>query len=253
MESLTDIDGDARTISTVNTLVRTGHGYKGYSTDVTDPTRTLSGAGIHVGGERRILIGARGTAKAATYVLTKKGVASIYIMNRDLDRVQELAEYINRFVGRDLAPALPLDGYESIPQKKGRYLAIQPTSMDMHPRVENIIIEGRYFYKLVHTGADIVYTPARTRFMELMEGAGRGIINRLDILLYQGIIAYELRNPQIRANEETISTARRLIQGRLSMSQAKHNLVLIGFAGTGKTSVGNCYTREYGLPIIDAD
>lgn len=253
MEFLTDIDGDAKAIGAVNTLVRTEHGYKGYNTDAAGLTRALLGAGIHVGGERCILIGAGGAAKAAAYVLAKEGAASIYIMNRNLDRAQELAEYINRLVGRNLASALTLDGYESIPQEKGGYLAIQSTSVGMHPHVEDVIVEDRYFYELIHTGVDIVYTPARTRFMELVEGAGGKAVNGLDMLLYQGIIAYELWNPQVRVDEETISMARQLIQDHLSMSQAKHNLILIGFMGAGKTSVGDCYAREYGLPIIDTD
>ena len=35
--------------------------------------------------------------------------------------------------------------------------------------------------------------------------------------------------------------------------RSKRNLILIGFMGAGKTSVGQAYARQYGLPIIDTD
>ena len=72
-------------------------------------------------------------------------------------------------------------------------------------------------------------------------------------LLYQGIIAYELWNPQVQVDDETICMARRLIEEQLAGARSKRNLILIGFMGAGKTSVGQAYARQYGLPIIDTD
>lgn len=253
MEYLADIDEDARAIGAVNTLVRVEGGYKGYNTDGAGLRRALDGAGIRVAGEECILIGAGGAAKAAAYVLAKGGAKSIYILNRNTDKARVLADYINGLMGRPLAAALPLDGYGSIPCRKGGYLAVQSTSVGMHPHVDDVIIRDRDFYELIHTGVDIVYTPARTRFMELVEEAGGQAVNGLDMLLYQGIIAYELWNPKARIDEETVCMARRLIRDHLSGPETRHNLILIGFMGAGKTSVGDCYAREYGLPVIDTD
>lgn len=253
MEFLVDIDEDARAIGAVNTLVRAEGGYKGYNTDAAGLKRALESAGIRVEGENCILLGAGGAAKAAAYMLAKGGAKTIYILNRNADRARELADDINGLMGRPLASALSLEGYDAIPREIGGYLAVQSTSVGMHPNVDDVVIADRHFYELIHTGVDIVYTPARTRFMELVEEAGGQAVNGLDMLLYQGIIAYELWNPQVRVDEETICMAREMIKEQLSGAKARHNLILIGFMGAGKTSVGECYAREYGLPVIDTD
>lgn len=253
MGYLADIDEDARAIGAVNTLVRVQDGYKGYNTDGAGLKRALDTAGIGICNENCILIGAGGAAKAAAYVLARGGAKSIFILSRSQEKAGELADYINGLMGRAIASALPLDGYGALPRIRSGYLAVQSTSVGMYPHGDQVVIEDPRFYELVHTGVDIVYTPARTRFMELVEEAGGKAVNGLDMLLYQGIIAYELWNPQVRVDEETICMARQLIEEQLAGARSKHNLILIGFMGAGKTSVGLAYARQYGMPIIDTD
>ena len=253
MEYLADMDEDARAIGAVNTLVRVQDGYKGYNTDGAGLKRALDTAGIGICNENCILIGAGGAAKAAAYVLAKGGAKSIYILNRNQEKAAGLAGFINGLMGRAIASALPLDGYGGLPQVRSGYLAVQSTSVGMYPNGDQAVIGDPRFYELIHTGVDIVYTPARTRFMELVEEAGGRSVNGLDMLLYQGIIAYELWNPQVQVDDETICMARRLIEEQLAGARSKRNLILIGFMGAGKTSVGQAYARQYGLPIIDTD
>ena len=49
---------------------------------------------------------------------------------------------------------------------------------------------------------DIIYNPAETKFMKLMKAQGKPAYNGLKMLLYQGIIAYELWN-KCEVSEET--------------------------------------------------
>ena len=53
-------------------------------------------------------------------------------------------------------------------------------------------MEDAFFYKKIKTGYDLVFNPARTRFMRLTEESGGRAFGGLKMLLYQGIIAYEL-------------------------------------------------------------
>ncbi|MCI6140770.1 MAG: shikimate dehydrogenase [Clostridiaceae bacterium] len=265
MEYLDELDDAAYAIGAVNTLVRTEHGFKGYNTDGAGFERALREAGIKAAGEACILLGAGGAAKAVAYVLAREGAKLIYILNRKVERARELAEYINEMFGRRVMYPLSLDAYPSIPYRKGGYLAIQSTSVGMAPKEEDVIIEDKHFYEMLHTGVDIVYTPAKTRFMKLVESAGGRAVNGLDMLLYQGIIAYELWNPQINVDKETIEAARALLQERLSGNTAlykaaveesegrKRNLIFIGFMGAGKTSVGKAYAKAFHMPWIDTD
>ena len=120
----------------------------------------------------------------------------------------------------------------------------------MYPRSEEVILEAEAFYRLIHTGVDIVYTPSRTRFMELVEQAGGRAVNGLDMLLYQGIISYELWNPDVQVGKDTIDEARQMILERLEQGG---NVILTGFMGAGKTSIGQRYAAMYGLPFVDTD
>lgn len=82
-------------------------------------------------------------------------------------------------------------------------------------------------------------------------------MNGLDMLLYQGVAAFELWNPQARVDEETIRQAKQIIENYLAQKRdagvSKGNIILIGFMGAGKTSVGERLAARYGLPLIDTD
>lgn len=263
MEYLADIDEDARAIGAVNTLVYTEHGYKGYNTDGAGFKRSLDTAGISTGGQDCIMLGAGGAAKAVAYTLAKYGANIIYLLNRSLEKAESLAAYINQVFGREVVVPLALSDFVAIPFKEKGYLAVQTTSVGMHPNVNAAVVEEEAFYRLIHTGVDIVYTPARTRFMKLVEAAGGWAMNGLDMLLYQGIISYELWNPGVKVDKETIGAARRMILERLSPGAearpepavAPHtgNLILIGFMGAGKTSVAEAYAAACHMPLIDID
>ena len=70
-------------------------------------------------------------------------------------------------------------------------------------------------------------------------------MNGLDMLIYQGVIAYELWNPQVKVDSAAIETAKQMIEDYLIKKQAGEgrgeNLILIGFMGAGKTSVGRAF------------
>ena len=148
---------------------------------------------------------------------------------------------------------LKLNEYDQIPQEEKGYLAVQSTSVGMHPHEEDVIIEDTAFYKLIHTAVDIVYTPSCTKFMKMVQAAGGKAINGLDMLLYQGLIAYELWNPDVKVDKDTIDTVRDMILAYLHGDVRKDNVIFTGFMGAGKTSAGQFYAKRYHMPFIDTD
>lgn len=274
MRFLDGIDETAKAVGAVNTLVRTEGGYKGYNTDVPGLLRAVREAGIEIRGRNCILIGAGGAAKAAAHLLAGEGAEHIYLLNRSMDRAASLADWINgQSGGRELVTALPVSEWRSIPD--GRYLAIQSTSVGMYPNTDSAPIEDREFYRLIDEAVDIIYTPAETKFMRLVREAGGRAVNGLNMLIYQGVISYELWYPGQRVNRETLALARRLIEERLAGGRAgepaceetvqnsrkggnERNslpspILLIGFMGAGKTSVGKILAERTGLPFLDTD
>lgn len=251
MEHLAGLDEAARAIGAVNTLVRAPEGFKGYNTDAGGLKMALKKTGAQIQGKECILLGAGGAAKAAAYVLADEGAEKVWILNRNLEKARGLADEINRLFGRPVMEALGLSGYR---QLKGgrRYLAVQCTSVGMGESQGQAVIEDEAFYRLIHTGLDIIYNPAQTRFMQLVRAQGGRAFNGLDMLLWQGIIAYELWNPQAKISRLTAAIARRRMMEALGQCGGK-SLVLIGFMGAGKSSVAKCYSRLYGLPLVDTD
>ena len=188
---LKEIDPLAEQIGAVNTLVRTEGGFKGYNTDMPGLYRAMCEDGIEIEGEKVLILGAGGVARAVAMLLLQKGAEQILIWNRTLEKAEKIVEEVNGFTGRKVAQALALADYGRLPEG-GKYLAIQATNVGMFPQVEDVIIDAPAFYEKIHTGYDLIFNPAKTRFMSLVEESGGRAYNGLKMLLYQGIIAYEL-------------------------------------------------------------
>ncbi len=187
---LAEIDREASLIGAVNTLVPVENGFKGYNTDLPGLYRALVSEGISLSGEEVILLGAGGAARAAAFLCALRGAERVYLLNRSLEKAQAVAEEANLAAGRQCILPMELSSWKSLPEKK--YLAIQGTSVGLAPNTDEAVIEDRDFYRLIHTGFDLVYRPANTRFMRLTEEAGGKACNGLKMLLYQGVEAFEL-------------------------------------------------------------
>ncbi len=192
IDSLQEIDGLAASIGAVNTLVRVNGGYKGYNTDMSGLYRALLSEGIQLKGEEILILGAGGAARAVAFMCAYYGAAKVYILNRTIEKAEYVAGEVNAALATSCVIPLPLADYNCLMDKK--YLAIQSTSVGLYPNVEDVVIEDADFYEHVHTGYDLIYRPAKTKFMSCVESAGGKAYHGLKMLLYQGIDAYEMWN-----------------------------------------------------------
>lgn len=189
---LSEIDPIAEAIGAVNTLVRTEDGYKGYNTDITGLYRSLVEENIAIAGETVILLGAGGAARAIAFMLGREGAAKVYLLNRSVDKAVDIGNAVNNYYNRDIVVPMAIGDFNSLPE--GKYLCIQTTSVGLHPHDNDVVIEDEAFYRMIHTGVDIIYNPYETRFMKEVKKAGGKAVNGLKMLLYQGVAAYELWN-----------------------------------------------------------
>ena len=196
---LKDIDALAKKIGAVNTLVRVDGGYKGYNTDMQGLYRAMERDGVSFAGKRVVILGAGGVARAVAIMLLEKGAASVFLLNRTFEKAEAVAGEVNKLAGYTFAQAMEMNDYAMLPEEK--YLVIQATSLGMHPNVDSVAIEDPAFYQKVEVGYDLVYNPGITKFMRLTQQGGGRAYNGARMLLYQGIIAYELWN-QTSISEE---------------------------------------------------
>ncbi len=192
MAYLAGVDENAGRIGAVNTLVRTENGYKGYNTDYLGLKRAMESEGIFVKGRDVVVLGAGGAANAAVYMCAQSGAGRIYILNRTKKRAEELAGRVKEFFPDVELTALETGQYEKLPKES--LIALQTTSVGLHPNADQAVITEEAFYKRIAQAMDIVYNPAHTRFMQLVEAQGGFACGGLKMLLYQAVTAYELWN-----------------------------------------------------------
>lgn len=192
IDALADIDPLAKAIGAVNTLVRTDSGYKGYNTDISGLERELNDEGIALSGEKVIIMGAGGAARAIAFLCAGKGASVVYLINRTVDKARSIAEDVNTHFNRKCVIAMGIDEYDRIPGED--YLTIQTSSVGLYPDCGHALIEDEQFYRKVKVGVDIIYNPVTTHFMKLVQKQGKCAYNGLKMLLYQGISAFELWN-----------------------------------------------------------
>lgn len=272
IESLVDIDDAARDIGAVNTLVRDEeqHGYKGYNTDYMGLDRQIKEDGIDISGRTVVILGAGGAAKAVAYMCVKNGAAKIYILNRTVEKARQIvndmcgllkddmlcyksddkstSDNVSKKLSSDqrIIP-LSLDEYNTITEN--HLIVFQSTSIGLFPNVDDVVIDDKGFYEKIEVGVDLIYNPATTKFMKLVNECGGKAYNALKMLLYQGVAAYELWHdlevPGDVIEEVYVELKRQVYH--------KDNVVLIGFMGSGKTTFGKALAKDLNMDFIDTD
>lgn len=190
--SLKEVDRLAARIGAVNTLVRMEGGYKGYNTDMPGLYRAMKEDGVEIENADVLILGAGGVARAVAVLAADKKARKIRVLNRTIERAQAIAEEVREYYPATDIAAMELSAYEAL--EGNEWIAIQATSVGMYPKTEEVVIAEENFYKKVKVGYDLIFNPAETKFMKLLKEAGKEAYNGLKMLLYQGIIAYELWN-----------------------------------------------------------
>ncbi len=248
MKHLVDIDEAAKVIGAVNTLVRCNKGYKGYNTDMYGLAKSLMSEGVKLEGSKVIMLGAGGAARAVAYMCLKYGVDRVYIVNRTFENAKNIADDMNTAFSCDKMIPLSASDYYLIPN--GRYIMIQCTSVGLHDGDGLPLISDESFFEKAEIGVDLIYNPAKTPFLKFVEENGGKAINGLGMLLYQGVKAYELWN-DVEISEKLIERVYKALC-RVSYDNTD-NIVLVGYMGCGKSTVGRFLSMVYGYDFIDTD
>lgn len=214
MSHLLEISDEAKVIGAVNTLLRISGGYKGYNTDVYGIKMALEKADINIKNKDIVLLGAGGAAKAVLYVCAKEGVESISLISRNPNKAKVLSESIKASfpdIKLNFISLSELEARGSINEylPKNNYIAFQASPVGMHPDVDNAVIECRAFYDKCESAMDLIYNPPKTKFMQYFTDDNKKVINGLDMLIYQGIRAFELWN-KVEVKEEIVLKLRQL-------------------------------------------
>jgi shikimate dehydrogenase len=190
MPMLDGLDPLAEKVGAVNTVVNNDGNLRGYNTDATGFLQALLERGVEPRGKNTVVLGAGGASRAVSYVLAERG-AHLTILNRqlELDWAEALAERIAEDFKKEVR-VLEL-GFENLAIAMERAdILINATSVGMSPNSQETPVPARLL-KPELVVFDIVYNPIRTRLLQEAEAAGAHTIEGVDMLAWQGALAFE--------------------------------------------------------------
>jgi shikimate dehydrogenase len=196
-------DEKARAIGAVNTLDFRDD--TATNTDVDGFMDDLKAHDVAIEGQKVIILGAGGAARAAVYGLWQNG-AEIIVVNRTLERAQDMLQQLRTSAGIQDIKALSLEEAA----RSDINLIVNATSAGMFPKIDNSPWNEDVPFPENVTVYDMVYTPAQTKLMRQAESVGGRAISGLGMLVRQGAVAFKLWTgvePPIDVMMETVREA----------------------------------------------
>ena len=184
---LDELDGSAKLVKAVNTVIRRDDKLIGYNTDLYGVERVLREVD-ELNRDLGLIIGAGGAGRASAIALTNLGFSEIIIANRTFERASNLAEQILElgFSAKPI-PLTDLPRYAS-----SANLIINATPLGMAPSLISETPLKRDHIRRDSIVLDLVYNPLRTRLLIEAERAGACTISGLKVLVAQGAEAFKL-------------------------------------------------------------
>jgi len=195
-----DLTPEARAIGAVNTILVEQDRLVGHNTDAIGFNRTLQRAGFNPLGNKALVLGAGGAARAIVYALVQGG-AQIVLLNRTPRRAHQLLDSLGA-----TALAGPLDADQVSRWASQVQLVVNTTPLGMWPHPEGTPWPLRVPFPSSALLCDLVYNPRRTRLVNLALAAGARYVDGLWMLVYQGAEALRLWTGR-QPDEELMFTA----------------------------------------------
>lgn len=191
LQYLDRLDSLAEKIGAVNTIVNDDGVLRGFNTDASGFLKALLARGIEPEGKKVVIMGAGGASRAISFILADKG-AHLVILNRllELDWAEELASRISQIFTKEVE-ALELNRGNMARVLEKAEILVNATSVGMSPNIDETPVDS----DLLRPGLvvfDAVYNPMKTRLLREAEAAGANTVSGLNMLVWQGALAFEM-------------------------------------------------------------
>ncbi len=188
---LDDISESARAVGAVNTVSSRGGCLLGENTDVEGFKKDVSTFIDLSTGQKALVLGAGGAARAVVYVLTQAGW-QVTIAARRQEQAIQLADDLNKYACSHFVDITTLDQLTTLNLSAGWGLVVNTTPVGMSPHMEASpwpeeleLPKGAALY-------DLIYNPGETRLMQQAKDAGMRCRNGLGMLVEQAALAFEI-------------------------------------------------------------
>lgn len=190
IEYLDELAPEARAIGAVNTVRVEGSKKIGENTDGKGFLRGVrNDAGVDPSGKRVVLLGAGGAARAIGTELVLAGVSDLLVVNRSQGRGSTMVADLKAATGGPVR-FLQWSGTFAVPADCD--LLVNATSIGLYPDVNaapDVDLSSAGAGMLV---ADAVFNPPETGLLASARERGLPTLDGLSMLVYQGVIAFEM-------------------------------------------------------------
>lgn len=170
---LKSVEGDAQVFGAVNTVLTKTR--SGNNTDGLGFMLMLKTNGVNASGKKVLLLGAGGAGRSVAKKLLDGG-ASVFVYDRAEENAKAVA---NEFKGVTALKEI---------ENKEYYCIINATGVGMH-KTEGTSPVGEELLSKTEIAVDLIYTPPKSKFLQIAESLGKKIINGKAMLFYQAYYA----------------------------------------------------------------
>ncbi len=189
IQYLDELSEEARLIGAVNTIeIRQGR-LVGHNTDGRGFLRSLNeNAGFSPKGKKVLFIGSGGAARAVGFCLALAGAAKISVRDLDTRKADLLVKDIHEKTGTDTVSIHDDESLSAYAADADCLINATPLGLK---RTDPLPIPRDYIMKK-HLVCDLVYNPPDTELLRAAKSRGAKRLAGLGMLLYQGVIAFEI-------------------------------------------------------------
>ena len=166
---LKKVEGDGKVFGSVNTV--TTWDLRGDNTDGMGFAMMLENNHVCVNGKDVLVLGAGGSGRSVSKKLLDAG-ANVHIYDINLDKTQSLAQEFNGITALERLEVKPY------------FLIVNATGVGMHESEGQSPID-EYLISLCDVAVDLIYTPKKSKFLQIAEGLNKIILNGEGMLFYQ--------------------------------------------------------------------
>ena len=228
MKYLDEIDPLAEKIGAVNTIHNRNGKLIGYNTDAFGALQAIKEKTKKLKNRKVIILGSGGAARAISFILEREKT-DVVIISRNIKKAKEIGKalkYNNKNIKEQLQEADILINCTPIGMNSNE------TPVPKESLNKNLVV------------FDIVYTPIKTKLIRDAEEKGCETILGYKMLAFQGAQSFQIwtgKKPNVSIMLDAVK------------KQLLPSIVLTGFMGSGKTSVGKILAKDLGREFIDID
>ncbi len=186
---LDEVRPDAALMGAVNTVVRDGDRLVGWNTDGKGFMRALAAAGVEPRGQRVVLLGAGGAARAIAVELALAGARRITVVNRSEDRGFDM---VRDLMSQTIVKADFVELGEGFCVRNDVDILVNATPVGLYPQVTEMPLVTLDSARPDLLVCDAVPNPPETRLIATARGLGLRVLSGLSMLVYQGAIGFEM-------------------------------------------------------------